>query len=271
MRRLNQRFLDDLRSGELAFFLTQVLNKSNMLSLEIRDSYVNIYYRGGNLLRITQKKNGYAFHFNERYCLNKNDDSSYERLHSLDVNSAAAYAESFPIMVQEMNSWFAANPKPEREYQHNLLISNHSIIDIEYQVKNKMRFDMIAVQDGKLIVVENKFGLGAVSGNAGLAKHYEDICAVLGKKELYSELVSSVVSISRAKVQLGLSTFSIEEKDIVSNEVLFLLANYNLNSGTVKNEAAKMTYTIPAKILLLGKNDHLIDWGKSENLFAYGS
>ena len=134
-----------------------------------------------------------------------------------------------------------------------------------------MRFDMLAVLNGKLIVVEIKYGLGAVSGKAGLAKHYEDICAVMGNPELYDELVSSVVNISNAKTQLGVSEFLIEKKDIGSSEVLFLLADYNLKSEAVKNEAAKMTYAMPARILLFGKDDYHIDWDKTEDLFAYGS
>ena len=134
-----------------------------------------------------------------------------------------------------------------------------------------MRFDMIAVRNGKLIVVENKYGLGAISGNAGLAKHYEDISAVLSDPELYDALVNSVVNISYAKNQLGVSEFSIEKKNIESSEILFILANYNLKSETLKNEAVKMTYVMPARILLLGKDEYLIDWDKTEDLFTYKS
>ena len=78
--------------------MKQVLGNRNTLSLEIRDGYINIYYRGGNLLRITQKKNGYSFHFDERYCLNKGDDSAYDILRSLDTNSAGAFEEHFPLV-----------------------------------------------------------------------------------------------------------------------------------------------------------------------------
>ena len=42
-----------------------------------------------------------------------------------------------------------------------------------------MRLDMLAVHDEKLVVIENKYGNGAVTGSAGLAKHYADMCAVL--------------------------------------------------------------------------------------------
>lgn len=55
MRSINKRFINELLQGELSYFLSEVKNNIT-LSLEIRDGYINIYYRGGNLLRITQKK-----------------------------------------------------------------------------------------------------------------------------------------------------------------------------------------------------------------------
>ena len=62
MRHINERFVADLLNGELAFFLNQVKSARDRLSLEIRDGYINIYYKGGSLLKITQKKIGYT-HF----------------------------------------------------------------------------------------------------------------------------------------------------------------------------------------------------------------
>ena len=58
MRQVDNRFIQDLQNGELAYFLTQVKRNRNLLSLEIRNGYVNIYYKGGNLLKITQNRNG---------------------------------------------------------------------------------------------------------------------------------------------------------------------------------------------------------------------
>ncbi len=71
MRHIDSRFIDDLLCGELAFFLGQVKNHRNELSLEVRNGYINIYYKGGNLLKITQKSKGYSFHFDAKYCKHK--------------------------------------------------------------------------------------------------------------------------------------------------------------------------------------------------------
>lgn len=85
-----------------------------------------------------------------------------------------------------MDSWLDVHPKKEREYQHNLLSQNPSIFDIEYQINYKaadgrtraMRLDMVMLVDDKMVIVENKYGEGVISGNAGLSKHYNDIRTV---------------------------------------------------------------------------------------------
>ena len=50
MRRLSGAFMDDLAQGVLSPLRDRVL-ADRSLCLEIRDDYLNIYYRGGNLLR----------------------------------------------------------------------------------------------------------------------------------------------------------------------------------------------------------------------------
>ena len=221
MRNINQDFINDLLQGKLAFFLEQVKTNKE-LCLEIRDEYISIYYRGGSLLKIEQKK-GYRFSFDSKYCLNKNDDTNYETISSLAATDMDAYKNIFNMLISEMNSWFAVNPKPEREFQHNLLISNACIIDIEYQVKKNYRLDMIMYIDNKIVIVENKFGGGAITGKSGIAKHYRDICNILSDVQLKEELEKSVVSIIKAKRNLGLLNIEVNEEDIRGIEVLFIL------------------------------------------------
>ena len=98
MRKINDKFIHDLKEGCLSFFLDQVKNRKQELCLEIRNGYINIYYKGGNLLRITQKKKGYSFYFDAKYCLNKGDDSNYTLLNSLNPNAVEDYIKSFETM-----------------------------------------------------------------------------------------------------------------------------------------------------------------------------
>lgn len=60
MRKINDEFISALRCNELSYFLSRVKNYPSKLSLEIRNNYVNIYYKGGNLLKITQKNKHYS-------------------------------------------------------------------------------------------------------------------------------------------------------------------------------------------------------------------
>jgi hypothetical protein len=207
MRGINDRFICDFKKGDLSYFLNQVKTNRDKLCLEIRDRYINIYYKGGNLLKITQKRNGYSFHFDARYCLNKNNDTNYESLKALNPSSIQDYIDNLELMMSEMDSWLEAHPKKEREYQHKLLINNSNIIDIEYATpkskitgeKLNMRLDMLIVECDKLIIVENKYGIGAISGNAGVKEHYDDICTLINTPDVYDELVHSVKNIAKAK------------------------------------------------------------------------
>jgi len=137
MRHINENFIHDIQCGELSVFRKAVFENRDKLALEIRDGYINIYYKGGNLLKITfHRKKGYEFSFDPRYCLNKPDSSAYDEICALDPYSVTAYADHLPRFLYEMDTWFAAHPKAERDFQHRLLVSNPEIIDIEYVDQN---------------------------------------------------------------------------------------------------------------------------------------
>ena len=268
MRNINSRFVNDFLLGDLSYFLTQVKSNRNSLSLEIRNGYVNIYYKGGNLLKITQKSKGYSFHFDAKYCKHKSDTSNFELLNSLKSDDLESYKKYFSLMMKEMDSWFKVNPKPERDYQHQLLVNNPEIVDIEYQIGKRMRLDMLVYIEGRLLIVENKYGTGAISGKAGVSEHYKDICEVLTDAKLREEMIASVCHISQAKKALGLTNYTIDPTDIKSIELLFLLANYNLNSQSLSNEIDKMNGAIPANILMASGEQVKLDLGSAKNIFT---
>ena len=59
----NNRFLESLEKGILRN-ITDYVKKHNELDLQIRDNYINLYYKGGNILRI---KSPNTFEFDEFY------------------------------------------------------------------------------------------------------------------------------------------------------------------------------------------------------------
>ena len=169
--------------------------------------------------------------------------------------------------MEEMDTWFNEHPKEERDYQHKLLINNPGIVDIEYQIGRRMRLDMLLFAGGKLLIVENKFGTGAIGGKAGLSKHYSDICEVLNNSKLLDEIKDSVCNISQAKKELGFTDTVIQKTDIKSVEILFLLANYNPNSQMLLNEINKMNGSIPARLLITTSEQSKIELEKAKDIF----
>ena len=271
MRTINDIFINDLTKGSLRFFLEQVKDNRNELSLEIRNGYINIYYKGGNLLKITQKKNGYSFFFDTKYCLNKDEGSNYQLLKNLPKDDIEQHVQHFKLLKDEMDTWFKKYQKLERDYQHNLLVANPCIIDIEYQIRNILRLDMLMYADGKLYIVENKYGIGAIGGKSGIKDHYEKICQVLSTPQLYSELVDSIYHISKAKKELGLRNEIIQREDISGAEILFLFANYNPNSTSLEKAVESIEARYPAKILMMDGDEFKIELSKAKDMFGYGN
>ena len=103
MRSIDSTFINDLLTGELAPFLQAVKSRPEQLSLEVRGGYINIYYKGGNLLKITQhKRRGYELFFDARYCLNKGDTSAYETIKAFDPYSVETYAKNLPQLMRNV-------------------------------------------------------------------------------------------------------------------------------------------------------------------------
>lgn len=63
---LNDDFYQDLLSGSFSSLLEYVIDDPS-LDLQIRENYINIYYRGGNILKIDKKGTGYNYFFDMKY------------------------------------------------------------------------------------------------------------------------------------------------------------------------------------------------------------
>lgn len=266
MRSIDNDFINDLLCGKLAYFYNRVKNDRKTLSLEIRNGYINIYYNGGNLLRITKNTKGYKLEFDAKYCKNKPDTGNYERLLNRDKYDISAFERDFDLMMREMDSWFREHEKAERDYQHQLLVNDPDIVDIEYQIKNEMRLDMLYFSKGKLYVVENKYGNGAIGGKSGIVKHYDDICRLLKDPEVLEEMLNSVCSITETKKALGLTDRVIKREDIKSIEVLFLMANYKPHGKALLNALDEIKGDVTPSFLLTPSNIHTIETDKAESV-----
>lgn len=261
MRALSDTFMQDLQNGELHELL-KVVKADETLCLEIRENYINIYYRGGNVLRLAEVNREYTFSFDQKYCID--NSSLWETLDTAQLTCLKDYIENLPFIKREMDNWFAQNPKAEREFQQLLLrdnnispISNDTdyfISDIEYaNSENKSRFDMIGIKwlstaeerkkfdAPSLAIFEVKYGDGAMTGSAGITKHFADIEKFIDGGML-PELLEEVENQYNQKVKLGL--IGTMNREIAINkeampEFIMICANHKPASTIMRRELQK--------------------------------
>lgn len=253
MRGLSKEFINDLKEGELSILLDAVRN-DDTLCLEIRENYINVYYRGGNICKVEEKKGNYQFCFDQKYS-HKHKEVVQKLFKEGNVKDIV---ENLPILKYEMDVWFSKNPKAEREFQQLILrennygsISNDTdyyIADIEYaNIENNSRFDMVAMKwlstskerknpkDLKIAFIEVKYGDNALTGKAGIQEHIKDIYTFLNneKNDIYQE----VEKIINQKVSLDIINIS-KNVTLLENkpEFILLCANHKPAKTVLKRE-----------------------------------
>lgn len=259
MRKLSDSFMSDLLNdgGLLKPILTRV-KKDHTLMLSIRTDYINIYYRGGNLLRIKEQRNNYynAF-FNDKY--NKYGVFSPDLPSTIKSHyETEIWLDSLQELKGIMDLYFSTYPKPEREFQQLVArennfstVANQSeyfVSDIEITDSTLgARFDMLALRwlvsqrkstsNCRPALIEMKYGDGALNGSSGLLKHLQDIEALVSDINQYKSLVGTMEMQFNQLDKLGLLRFNRVDKwtkikldNYDKPEVLFVLANHNPRS-----------------------------------------
>ncbi len=261
MRALSKTFMQDLQHGNL-YKLLKTVKSDETLCLEIRENYINIYYRGGNILRVAEVSEKYIFNFDQKYCID--NSGLWETLDTSRFTCLGDYIENLPFIKREMDNWFAQNPKVEREFQQLILRENNTspisddtdyfISDIEYaNSENKSRFDMTGIRwlsnsEGRkninapiLSIFEVKYGDGAMTGSAGIVKHFADIEKFIDSGKLH-DLRKEVETQFNQKVRLGLMGRMSREITINSDavpEFIMICANHKPASIIMKRELQK--------------------------------
>ncbi|OGX36535.1 MAG: hypothetical protein A3D87_02290 [Omnitrophica WOR_2 bacterium RIFCSPHIGHO2_02_FULL_50_17] len=156
-RGLSSKFIEDLGKGHLSS-LVDLVKRDSSLSLEMRNGYINVYYRGGNLLRLEEiKEHVYSAFFDKNY-LSSNSSILNELPHEIhSASEVDRWRANFPALKVEMDQWFSNNPKAEREFQQIVVWENNDssianytdyfIVDIEYDNKRGGRFNMVAIRN----------------------------------------------------------------------------------------------------------------------------
>ena len=263
MRELSVSFFDDLvnDNGLLHTVLEQV-KKDDTLMLAIRDGYINIYYRGGNILRIEEQGNSkYKPFFDEQY--NKAGRTVPVLTGSIkSLADAEEWVEAFPHLKEIMDYYFSGKSRPEREFQQLVArennfstISNESeyfVTDIEFAVSDLgTRLDMLAIRwlasqrkngsNCRAALIEMKYGDGALGGSAGLLKHLQDADSLISDSNRYPALLSTMETQFNQLDKLGLLRFNrsvngtqVKLKISEKPEVILILANHNPRSSKLE-------------------------------------
>lgn len=252
MRALDGTFLHDLKDGILAA-LPDIVRCDTSLCLELRGGSISIYYRGGSLMRI-EKGREYSVVFDEDYFGESMPLPKAGISNGADVNEWIAVV---PKLKQAIDRHLSTKHKDEREFQQLLVRENnfgggalstdYFICDLEYAPEGSRRFDAVGVhwpgrerrqtKGRRLVLIEMKYGDGALKGKSGLHKHICDTNSHLSNPSNVASLKEDMLQVFNQKRELrlidcnkNLGGFSDE-----SPVLLLVLANHNPRSRRLRD------------------------------------
>lgn len=283
MRRLKDAFLKDCLPGGLLHPVVDLVRGDHTLDFQIRNNYVNIYYRGGNILKISTARGCYRGGFSSGY--DKQGRFDLKPLPSIpdQAPDAGTWVDAISRTKSAMNSYFAMErDKTEGEFQQLICrdnnvgktgnVSDFCLCDVEYHIQKKlleraggngakgMRFDMIALRrprpgdarkgESRLAIVEVKYGDGALTGSASLAQHVEDVDEFLGLDGLVSELKESMLLVHDQKRRLKLIADD-EPIERISDEkplLILVIANHDPRDRTLRRVLETLSRPVRAEL-----------------------
>ena len=220
MRHLKPDFLSALKKECDLLPLLELVKSDSSLCLELRDTYISVYYRGGSLMEVTHGASGPRFHFDKNYGAEAPEPTA----------GVKAWLDAVPHLKHAMDLHeVRSKSRSEREAQQLLLRENNGLLrkekrslegstdyyicDIEYR-SEQGRFDMVGVHwpstdrrratDRRLVFVEVKYGAGALEDPAGLASHIKDINCFLSDAERVQCFKEDMRQVFNQKLDLGI-------------------------------------------------------------------
>jgi hypothetical protein len=269
-RALLPKFFGDLKTGPLKWVVARV-RRDSTLCFELRGNAVNLYYRGGSLLKIVAAGGEYERKFDNKYC-DPSLGCSLPKIPCLD--NAQAWDETIPLLKDIMDKWFGNHPKLEREFQQLIVRENNMpggiarstdyyILDMEY-ADGADRFDMVAVRwpsrpedrkDGtnlRLVLLEMKYSDGAHRGSrqrggaAGLKAHLRGMLRLATDKRRLAALKKDMLKVFGQKhalrlIDSGKAMLSFDDQA----DIAFIIANHDPEKTALLDELKSMRDTLP--------------------------
>lgn len=253
MRGLKSRLIDELNTGKLTWFLTEVKDNPT-LALTIRENFVQLYYRGAEVLKI-QYSAGFKFSVDEKYFIAPELALEYEPL-KRDARAYGLYQRKFSTLTTAVDSWLEENKRDLQEKQQDVFRENGHIIDMNFlPTDNENTCDLVAVDQGKVIL--SPFFCGQVPGD------------VVGQYQIASDILSSspeLLETSTKNIMSNLVAMGLiaEELPCEGVELIYVLVGCDKAAATQTLQG--LQGSVSFKVLFLEESETNIDYSKAESL-----
>ena len=265
-RIISNNFVRDLEDGVLRNILKYVKSDTT-LAMEIRKDCINIYYRGGSLLKIKEAgENLYNGYFDKNYIKSENSQGVVvECITGIDsVSKANKLIDYIPKIKQQMDLWMKIEMPDggEREYKHIVAKENnygligkesdYFIGDIEYRgCLNNYLFDMVGVKwsvdntntnNLDLALFKMYYGDNHLKTPEDILSNLSDIIDFLYNEEYLNHLKDDLKEIYKVKTMLGL-LYPYEELNIDFSdkiEIVYIFGNQSNVDDKLKDTLFKI-------------------------------
>jgi len=295
MRKLSQEFMADLKTGGILSPICETVKSDKDLIMEIRDDYVDVYYRGGRIFELKRQENEYTAGFDIDYAKNhpkqKEVEKKLEDNKITTLDDANKWVGNIRSFKEIMDHHFNTSTKEDFEkhvqqliVQENNLIrisesTDYFIIDFEYQAnfeyqgeeKIETRFDLVGLfwdrkdrknpKGCKLAIIEVKYGDKELDDDKnGLTAHIIKTEKFMDDKEREKSFREEMIGIFKQKRELGLLNIkNLHEVPIEALdeqiEFLFIIAGHNTRSSVLGKELSKLEDELGKKNFNLKKEN----------------
>lgn len=269
MRKISKNFLECLKIGFLSPITEWVISDPDLV-LDIRNGYINIYFKGNSLLKLAETSTSrYKAEIHEKFLVGVNINIF---LTEKNVNE---FVKAIPLIKQNI----AKHGKRSIEIEYEQLItranndeqrnnSEYFIVDRQYSVKEG-RFDLTGIfwdskhrmkgQEVPVCLIENKFSLNTDirEVHQQLERYYDAV------KPNAASIAEEMESIFRQKLALGLYkqpadrvaamktlTFS---KEIEKFQFIVIFVDYNPKSSLMDlSKLADLPFADQVKVFQTG-------------------
>lgn len=266
------------KDSDLQALMDHICHGDPECSVEIRRNYLNCYYHGGSMFKLTFNTKTLTFEFDLKYFELQNtpraDFAKLEDWVKEKSREPRQWLEHLDGLKRVMDSWFLEHPKAERGVQQELAKRNtfargpYQTIDIELAIpshKELGRMDLIAVRrEGERyipVIVELKHGTKAFSNSSGLKAHYAKTTAFLKDPEGEPYLVETIRRIWGSKQQLGLIQEPVPDAGAFGDtEMMFAVTGWS--SGTAEKIRSRLPDRLERTVWTVISPDQELEFGK---------